>query len=394
MHEGMGWRIRKTARQLWALSDALTLRHGDTERQPLRRKDADRHPITRAELQRFLDGLASTVRDCADVSSIILLFFEAGARRALHDNAPSPFVDVRVVRNQSGNVAHCVVEACGARDDAERRRKTKSLNEASAAREQPLNSLLAVVDDSDDASSASSSSSSSASASTSTSASSDPQALASEAVDIFIKMLRAVRFSSAVPSSSASADTRAKSRAAYLEFDDMAMLEDGWFDQPNWADLLRLCNVVAHTSAAWDFRRAAERLSRAEFTDEQLGQHDYLLSALLNVHNASVAHALLAGLPFPRRGDNCWQETSSHWMFQHHWIRYRVGGAVLSVNDLSHHLLRARSGAIFRCGERGQPVTPQASHHHNHNAQQQLQSRRRPCRCGRRRSRPCGTHCG
>ena len=29
----------------------------------------------------------------------------------------------------------------------------------------------------------------------------------------------------------------------------MAMLEDGWFDQPNWADLLRLCNVVAHTSA-------------------------------------------------------------------------------------------------------------------------------------------------
>ena len=90
---------------------------------------------------------------------------------------------------------------------------------------------------------------------------------------------------------------------------------------------------------------AAPILQEMKFKGDQA--HEYLLSSLLNITNAATAYAVLAGLPFPGPCDNVWNETASRLHFQHEAILFQIGDLVLSANDLSHNLLRAKSSAMF-----------------------------------------------
>ena len=343
------WVIRKTESQLRVLCRAVAR---ELEKQPVASWELEKQPgasskqphlddiIEHDGLQQFLNDLAQLTNTQSPASSIIMLFFEAGSRAPFNNNEPPPLVDVKIVTGQNGRI-HCILQTCGKQEDEERRQKARLLKNAFQAREgAPLNEGPEDAIEWD-----------------------DPQKLAAEAVEIFIEILRVIRFAAASPSSTQSNDASAVVRAASMGIDDFDMFDEDYaqlFAPENtterWVDLLRLQNAVAHTTAAHEFRRRVAGLCAPSVLErlERPVEHEYLVSALLNISNAAMAHAVLSGLPFPPPRDhgraNFWYQTGEQINFKSEQIRYNIGGLILSYNEISHYLLRAKSCAVFRRG--------------------------------------------
>ena len=326
------WRVKKTESQLFALN-CIVNRELGSEYSPTTLLQA---PLSKNALQKFCNELENIINRVPRLEPIILLFFETGRREAVDNETPnkSPFIDINISRGSNGRI-NCILERCKREEDDARRIRLRQRNEIANVikKKRPLNdpqcdnSLKGEVWES----------------------STDPQELASDMVTIFVEMLRVVDYrysASRLPG-------RSGGRAAFLSEEDLAIFDtdERKVLKPNWADLLRLRNAISHTTAAHTFRHIAAKLCAAPILQEMKFKgdqaHEYLLSSLLNITNAATAYAVLAGLPFPGPCDNVWNETASRLHFQHEAILFQIGDLVLSANDLSHSLLRAKSSAMF-----------------------------------------------